>query len=300
MGDRVVTELSTRMHLARLSGGHAPASLSALDMDRFAWGEAAAAAAEQSADKPPPVDPALAGLTVDGAIEDFTALLGSGPNGQHDATSRLAGYLAAHPEAIDELIGRMRRGDLDAKLHAPLFLALEKTGTPAAERALAGALTDRGMSEVDRMRAAAALQDIPRPSEGTAKALIEQARAGSSTASEKPVSRSALLALGALSSRTEKKQPEVARLASEGIGESLRNARGAEDVAVALDAIGNAGSSGWSSRLPTTPRRRCEPTRPRRIAGWTRRPWSPSSSVGSPRRRRPRCGARLRARCSSR
>jgi len=62
-------------------------------------------------------------------------------------------------------------------------------------------------------------------------------------ASDKPVANSALLALGTLSRRTGKKQPEVARLASEQISASLRDARGAEDIAVALDAIGNAGDT---------------------------------------------------------
>lgn len=247
-GDRVVTELSTTTHLVRLDEGRAPESLTAIGMDRFAWGKSAAAP-ERASDEPPPVDPGLAALDVNGAINDFAAVLASGPQGQHDATSRLAGYLAAHPQAIDDILGRMRRGQLDEKLHAPLFLALEKAGTPAAERGLAGALADRGMSQQNRVRAAAALQDIPRPSERTAEALIEQARAGRKEPSEKPVANAAVLALGALSSRTEKKQPEVARLANDHIRTSLRDARGTEDVAVALDAIGNSGDTEFAKSI---------------------------------------------------
>jgi hypothetical protein len=43
-------------------------------------------------------------------------------------------------------VARLRGGTLPEQLHAVLFLALEKTGTLAAESGLASALTNRGLS----------------------------------------------------------------------------------------------------------------------------------------------------------
>lgn len=249
MGDRVVSDLTTSIRVSRAEGGELPKALSTLDTSRFAWGEAAAAVAETDAAAPPPLDPALGQKNLEGAIDDFARWLGQGPGGLHQATGRMAAYFAAHPQAIDDMLARMKRGGIDEKLHAPLFLALQKTGTPAAERALQGALGDHGMNTDNRMRAAAALQDIARPSDRTARSLIEQAGAARGEGAEKAVSDAALLALGALEHRVAAKQPELARMAKDYIGDRLHNAGTAEDRAIALDAIGNSGDTAFAESL---------------------------------------------------
>jgi hypothetical protein len=249
MGDRVMSDLTTSVRLSPAAGHEAPEALAELDVNRFVWGEASVAVAETDAAKPPPLDPALGALDLDGAIKDFGAWLGQGPGGLHQATGRLASYLAAHPKAIDDVLARLKRGDVDPKLHAPLFLALQKTGTTAAARALEGALADHGMSTDNRMRAAAALQDIARPSESTARALVDQAGAARGEGAEKAVSDASLLALGALEHRVAAAQPEVARIAKDYIGERLRTAGTPEDTATALDAIGNSGDTTFAKTL---------------------------------------------------
>jgi hypothetical protein len=234
----------------RLEGAPgAPAALARLDTGRFLWGATANANTGRSTSGPPAPEPALAALTLDGVLADFADKLKGGHNGVHDATDRLASYLSVHPEAIPELVARMRGGTLPESLHSVLFLALEKTGTLAAESGLAAALDDKGLSTQDRMRAAVALQDIPRPSERTARTLIDRAGRDRGDTEERQVADASLLALGALSQRVDLKQPEVSRLAHDALDTRLRTARGTEDLSVALDAIGNSGDERFADTL---------------------------------------------------
>ncbi|MFY0570949.1 HEAT repeat domain-containing protein [Archangium lansingense] len=252
MGGKLLSDVSSQVELERLDGARgAPAVLASLDSGRFAWGDAAEGARPSAPELPPAPDSALAALTLDGALADFTSRLGKGHNAVHDATTRLASYLSVHPEAILGLIARLRGGTLPEQLHSVLFLALEKTGTLAAENGLAAALTDRGLSTQDRMRAAVALQDIPRPSERTAQTLIAQARGDRSDGEERQVADASLLALGALSHRVDARMPEVARLSHGELDMRLRSARGTEDLSVALDAIGNSGDERFADTLRT-------------------------------------------------
>lgn len=249
MGQKLLSEVRATVRVERLDGAQrAPASMALLDSARFAWGQAGGSAGD-SPRLPPPPEPALASLSLDEALADFAARLGQGPNGLHGATERLASYLSVHPEAIPSLLARMREGALPEQLHAALFLALEKTGTLAAESGLGEALSDRRLGTMNRMRAAAALQDIPRPSERTAATLIQQARASRADAEERQVADAALLALGALSQRVETTQPEVARMAHGELELRLGGAREPEDVAVALAAVGNSGDEAFASAL---------------------------------------------------
>jgi hypothetical protein len=250
MGNKLLSDVSSQVELERLDGARgAPTALAHLDAGRFTWGQSSSGAKHSAPELPAPPDPTLAAMTLDGALADFTNKLRGGHNSVHDATDRLASYLSVHPELIPTLIARMRGGTLPEQLHAVLFLALEKTGTLAAESGLASALTDRGLSTQDRMRAAAALQDIPRPSERTARTLIDQARANRSDGEERQVADASLLALGALSHRVGARMPEVGRLSHDELDTRLRTARGTEDLSVALDAIGNSGDEGFADTL---------------------------------------------------
>jgi hypothetical protein len=251
MGSRLLSDVTSEVQVERLENASgAPVALAGLDAERFAWGSAPAGTTRAS-DLPAAPEPALSALTLDAALADFAKRLGAGPQGLHDATSRLASYLSVHPEAIPGVVAGLRGGTLPEAIHAALFLALEKTGTLAAESGLSAALKDRGLSTQDRMRAAVALQDIPRPTERTAQALIDQSRGNRTDAEERQVADASLLALGALSHRVDTRQPELGRVAHEELDTRLRTARGTEDLAVALDAIGNAGDEGFADTLRT-------------------------------------------------
>ncbi|XXF79972.1 HEAT repeat domain-containing protein [Myxococcaceae bacterium GXIMD 01537] len=250
LGNKPLSEVASTVRVERWEGpSGAPAVLARVEPSRFSWDSASGPRAEPGL--PPAPEPALAALKLDEVLATFARDLpeGSTNQGVHAATERLASYLSVHPEAVTELLARIRGGALPDRLHPMLFLALEKTGTLAAESGLATALADRGQGAHNRMRAAAALQDVPRPTERTAQALITQARADRSHAEEGQVADAALLALGALSHRTEARQPEVARMAREELEQRLRGARGPEEVSVALDAIGNSGDERFARTL---------------------------------------------------
>lgn len=245
-GSQLLSEVVSAVHLVRdTTGGSAPALLSQVDV---------ATLSAQTSDKvklaaevplPPPPDPVLAQLDLSEALLDFGKGLTATKDGLHHATLRLASYLSTHPQAIDELLLRMKSGAIDEKLHSALFLALERTGSRAAERGLASALHDRSMSQMNRMRAAAALQDIPRPSATTAQTLIAEARDSDSPA----VANSALLAMGALSRRAQKLAPDAAELIRSDLRQRMQATTRSEDLKVMLDAVGNSGDRELASAL---------------------------------------------------
>lgn len=245
MGGKLLSEVSAAVHLERKDGaGPLPPLLAALSPEQFP--EAGKPGSASAAAPPPPApDPVLAAQNLDFALADFTELLHKTNDGLYRATQRLAGYLATRPAAIDELLAKLRSGAIAPELHAALILAIQKTRSPAAERALAAAMADRGMTAVNRMRAAAALPDIPKPSTKTAAALIEQARVHGGGIAEQQVASAALLALGALSHKTRRTQPEIAELVRRDLDERLRTTRAREELAVALDAIGNTGDKSF-------------------------------------------------------
>ena len=238
IGDRTLSQVTTMLSVARTEEGNPPVSLAAVDASKFRKDFAEAPLSTSALPTPP--DPALAGQTLDGVLIDFKNGIGQSKDGAFRSAQRLASYLSVHPEAIAVLLEQIRSGAIDPKLHSLLFLALERTGTLAAEKALGSAMADRGMKTENRMRAAAALQDIPRPSVGTAKTLVDQARQQGS-AEDVQVSRSALLALGALSHRTLERQPEVSELARGEFRNHLQTAQNPEEIRTVLAAIGNAG-----------------------------------------------------------
>ena len=243
---QLLAEVDTAVHVYRETvHGSAPALLSQIDPATLSASSAEKIKIHAEVPLPPPPDPVLAGMDLSTALGDFAQRLGAGPDGLHQATRRLASYLSTHPQAIPELLRGIQSGTIEDKLHSALFLALERTGTKAAERGLADALQDRSMSTVNRMRAAAALQDIPRPSVATAQTLIAQAKAGD----EPLVTQSAVLAMGALSRRTQKLEPLAADQIRAELRERLQAHTRPEDIKVTLDAIGNSGDRQLASTL---------------------------------------------------
>lgn len=224
----------------------------------FTFGEAALGAGARQAPPQIPTDDRLRGLDLNTALSAFLDRLKQGDDRAiKDAAFALAAYLRSRKEAAAELLGRLRRGDLPDEAQAAAFLALEIAGTPQAESALAEALLDPGMRAMNRMRAAAALQDVPTPSERAISALTQAASARPAAGDEQGdnVRRTALLAMGTLSSRLEGDRPTEARRLRDEIGRQLRGARGPAsrddpgDLTAALDAIGNSGDESFAAEL---------------------------------------------------
>jgi HEAT repeat protein len=242
LGGRLLARVSGSIELRRIEAPPLP-RLVGLAIERFV-----SRSSLQAEEGPPELtvpDTAHAALDLSGALSDFERRLGSGKGGLHDAVATLAGYLALKPGAIGELMVGLRdgarKGSIDPKLHSALFLALERTGTPEAERALAEGVGDRRLSSVDRMRAAVALADVPHPSQQAVGALVTQARSRGGDAEAQDVSRSALLALGTLDHNTATSNPELATKARQELGARLRAGPPSDEVMTDLDAVGNSG-----------------------------------------------------------
>jgi len=238
LGERPLVDVRGSIELGRIDSPPL-ARLVGLATERFVF--RSGLQAEEGPPQPKVPDESLTALDLRGALADFQRRLGSGKGGLHDAVATLAGYLIQRPGAIAELMGALRDGSIEPKLHAALVLALERTGTAQAERALAEGVGDRRLSSVDRMRAAAALADVPHPSREAVDALAAQARARGGDAEAQDVSRSALLALGTLDRNTATSNPELAAKVREALGARLRAGPPSDELMTDLDAVGNSG-----------------------------------------------------------
>ena len=238
LADRKVAQASLRIELHQIDRD-APARLQGLaeaSLARFVWGDPAAPRPVRPTPAAP--DAVLAALDLPGALADFQRRLSHGKAGLDDAVEALAGYLARRPEAITRLMAELRAGTVDAKVRSALFLALELTGTPQAERALAGAIGDRGFSEVDRMRAAVALADVAHPTQQGLDALV----AGARLTGDGDVASTSLLALGTLGHNAATSQPALTAKVNDELSARLGRGGSNSSVAATLDAVGNAGN----------------------------------------------------------
>jgi len=257
---RWLTSLSTDDHLKVSLDGHLLAEMTGtiqlarvdspplarlvdLAPERFHFRLISEAGPQGEVGPPQPKEPdaTLAAMEPKAALADFQRRLGAGKGGLNAAVSTLAGYLARRPEAIGELMAALRDGAIDPKVHAPLFLALERTGTPEAQRALAQGVRDARLASDDRMRAAVALADVPHPSQQAVDALVTQARERGGDVGGQDVARSALLALGTLGRNAATTDPTLAVQVRRELDGRLRGQPPADEVLTDLDAVGNSG-----------------------------------------------------------
>lgn len=186
---------------------------------------------------PDAIDPAVAALGQAEALARFAAIFAQTRAGDaYGAALFLAQWLRAHPEQAELLTARIRSGSIDEKLRPALFLALERCGTPEAQRALAGALADSRMTEMDRARAASALSDVPTPTPEVGKALTAAAKREDS----RVVAGSSLRALGHYEERLATDPAQRAEVRTT-LRESLAQASDGSRRVDSIDAIGNTG-----------------------------------------------------------
>jgi HEAT repeat protein len=158
------------------------------------------------------------------------------------AVKRLVAYLRFNPDAVPELIERIKSDAVAPDLHSVLFFALEKTATPAAQRGLVTALKDEELREMNRIRAVHALADVASPLPEAVDAMIDVAgRYTESQAHGDSLPASALLALGVLHQRQS--DGSLAQRVGDLLAERLADAPAAEQRAVILEAIGNTGDA---------------------------------------------------------
>jgi hypothetical protein len=243
----LVADLQTSLSLER-STDAAPLELSLLSDLR--WRNDRQPPLEAAPRRPDP--PAyMATLTLDDALAQYAALLRSGQQGAFaQAADFLALFLRAQPAYAFEIMARLQRGQVPADLESTLFLALELAGTTEAHDALVQGLSDQHAAR-NRARAAAALPDVPNPSEGTLAALATTAREALAETKDETrlVRNSATYALGALELRTRSKNPELAKHALGEIRGQLEKVQSPNELAAALDAVANSGNSAFIADL---------------------------------------------------
>lgn len=185
-----------------------------------------------------PVDPAIAKLAVDAALNRFSEIYFKTPGGDAYAAGLfLAQWLRAHPEQAAHLVDLIREGGVPERLRPATFMALQLCGTPQARAALMTALADESMTEMDRARAAFALSDVPHPTREAAAALAEAA----SASQPQVVSGTSVRALGHLTERARTLNPEMQQELRRTLSRELATARDDSRSIDVVDAIGNSG-----------------------------------------------------------
>ena len=238
LGEHQLAEMTGSIQLARVDSPPL-ARLADLATDRFDFHTGPLG--EVGPPQPKEPEATLAAMDSKAALSDFQRRLAAGKGGLQDAVSTLAGYLAQRPEAITALMAALRDGSIEPKVHAPLFLALERTGTPQAEHALAQGVRDPRLGGVDRMRAAVALADVAHPTQQAVDALVTQARQRGGDVDGQDVARSALLALGTLGRNSATTDPSLAVQVRRELDGRLRGQSPSDEVLTDLDAVGNSG-----------------------------------------------------------
>jgi HEAT repeat protein len=190
------------------------------------------------------VDPALAKLSFGAALDRFSQIYTGDP---YAAGLFLAEWLKAHPEGAETLLTTLRDGGIADAMRPAAFFALEHCGTPQARAVLMTALADDSMAEIDRARAASALSDVPKPTEDSARALIE---AASATDSEPQlVSGTSVRALGHLTERARTLDPQMQQELQQSLRQDLQSAGDTSRAIDVVDAIGNSGDPSFVPAL---------------------------------------------------
>lgn len=202
--EAVVADVSVHLELAsaKIDGDDAFWSR-AFDPSAYDWGNADVVAQQPNgpsglayANRPP--TPGLDKRTMASVLVDVDGLLKREPHDFDGATALLVEYLRLHPDEAARLVDDMRYGKIATSLRPTIFLALELCGGPAARDALAKALRDRSMAEADRVRAVAALKDVPTTDHVVVAAIRGVADEHATTLEDQSVRSSAILASGAL------------------------------------------------------------------------------------------------------
>lgn len=227
IGGEVIATVHSRTLLTRTAA--APFPFPGLRPGAFVTWRPADAPSEVHAEA---ADPALRAVPPGAALDAFAARLDVGGEGAlKEAMDALVRYLRARPEVTGAVLDRLDA--LRERQRAALFLALELAGTPESQGALRRALLDPRVARLDRLRAAAALADVPRPSAETVAAL----RAATADRDDE-IAGAALRGAGVLAHRDPALRAEVRGL----LAGELRDARGDRLLDV-LDGIGNSGDS---------------------------------------------------------
>ena len=183
-----------------------------------------------------PVDQALYTMTAPQVVAAFSALL-SADRRKEEALKMMVHYLRLENSHVDEVVGLIRRGGINAKDQPFVFLALQLAGGTKVRDALIAVASDGALPLVAQLQATSALKDVPEPDAlvvGTLRAL-----AGQSGAASQERAAGAQLAMGSLAARLKPGDP-LRQSMQEDLAHSLTQAGSTEQLDQALAAAGNS------------------------------------------------------------
>lgn len=154
---------------------------------------------------------------------------------------QLRDLLDARPELADAAVAILDDASDDAVIHR-IFRALELSGTPEAQRALAGVMGGTARQTKQRVFAAMALGGVAEPTRETVESAFQIAmdRVGTPPL----VQNGALLSVGRMARRLSAAGAADARYAKDLLVSAVGAATKPADVAIALRAIGNTADAG--------------------------------------------------------
>jgi len=151
--------------------------------------------------------------------------------------TRLEELLRQHPELAYELIESIEAPGVSKDADATLLHALERAGTPEAQAALVMVMEDVSLTQLNRSRSIVALGGVENATDEAIQALLL-------TYSNSPnslLSNTSLLAVGAIGRDLKTTAPQRAGGVRGNLSQSLAQANGAEELGIALKAMGNMG-----------------------------------------------------------
>ncbi len=209
-----------------------------LELSHYVWGRPDAAALSAARDTLGP-----AGLRGEPMETAWGRYLADADKDWFGAQKRLRAWLRANPEGAAALAAGLRAGRFTPREAAALTLAMAKSGSPEALKALESLAADAKLPENLRTQAVSALADAPHPTQSTVDTLVKIAdRQNGPTSLQDMVGSAATMSLGNL---VEGQVAGAPADAARAYLESRLEAGDADRVAEALWAVGNTGDAAF-------------------------------------------------------
>jgi hypothetical protein len=236
---QLVSEIRLGTHLT--AADPAPTGLADVSDQGMTWRPAGSPPVDVTEESSGVDAGALAALPLDAILDRMKADLASNaPGSVARASDLLRDVLRRNPTAASTLYDDLLSGRVDNALAPVAFLGLQKAGTREAQAALVRAMNEGRMTVPNRLRAVAALPQVPHPTVDTLVALETMSDSTSRARDEETVRSSATFAIGTLERATRDKDSVLSSRARDEIRAKMRS-RDPDALTAALGAIGNTG-----------------------------------------------------------
>ncbi len=153
--------------------------------------------------------------------------------------------LREYPELAYELIDRIEAPGVSRDADATLLHALERAGTPEAQEGLVMVMENPSLSQLNRSRSIVALGGVENATDEAIDALLQTY----SHSDNSLLANTSLLAVGAIGRGLNETEPQRAVAVRSDLSQSLSQASGAEELGIALKAMGNMGDAALAGQI---------------------------------------------------